>query len=75
MKYMTNLIGRACAAFFGVFLLAACQSGTVPAGAPVASDGQPGVQQVVEPYRLGKDSPASSKWWSLIAWAMAMTFA
>ncbi len=53
MKYLTNLIGRACAVFFGVFLLVACQSGTAPAGAPVASDGQSGVPQVVEPYRLG----------------------
>lgn len=51
MTYLTTHLGRLVFGLIGLAMLAACQSGTVPAGPPVG-DG-PVVQQVAEAYRLG----------------------
>lgn len=52
MTYLRTLLGRLVLAFFGLAMLAACQSGTVPSG-PTISENPAVQQQAAEAYRLG----------------------
>ncbi|MEL6661877.1 MAG: polysaccharide biosynthesis/export family protein [Pseudomonadota bacterium] len=53
MKLFNTLLARLGLLLFGAAMLAACQSGSVPAGPPITDDGGATVQQVTEAYRLG----------------------
>jgi len=53
MKLFNTLMARLGLLLFGAAMLAACQSGSVPAGPPITDDGGATVQQVTEAYRLG----------------------
>ncbi|MEM9739346.1 MAG: polysaccharide biosynthesis/export family protein [Pseudomonadota bacterium] len=53
MTHLLTIPRRLLGALFGLGLLVACQSGTVPAGPPVGSNDATSAQQVTQAYRLG----------------------